>query len=316
MPVTSPLVRFGVFELDLGTGELSKNGRKLRLQEQSFRLLRLLLEQPGEAVPRERLKEALWPADTYVDFDHGLNAAVAKLRLALGDSAENPRFIETLARRGYRFIAPVEFVGDSTGTGTAEPAVDAPVQAAPVATKKKWIHFLVYGTGVLTLTGIALWFWNRKPPGETELVRLTEDTGLTTDPAVSPDGKFLAYASDRGSNGILNIWIQQLGPGGGAVRLTRDSVDVSEPAFSPDGTRIAFYSKKSGGGIYTVPVIGGEPTRLTQSGRHPRFSPNGRWISYVSVATDSIVSAAGAVYIVPSSGGEARRLAPDLLALA
>lgn len=94
MPVNTQLVRFGVFELDLISGELCKNGRKLRLQEQPFRLLHLLLEHPGQAVTRDRLKEALWPADTFVDFDHSLNAAIGKLRQALSDSAENPRFIE------------------------------------------------------------------------------------------------------------------------------------------------------------------------------------------------------------------------------
>ena len=115
MPVTSSLARFGLFELDLRTGELSKSGRRLRLQEQPFRLLRLLLEQPGHPITRERLRNALWPANTFVDFDHGLNTAVAKLRHALGDSADNPRFIETMSRYGYRFIAPVEFVNCANG---------------------------------------------------------------------------------------------------------------------------------------------------------------------------------------------------------
>jgi DNA-binding winged helix-turn-helix (wHTH) protein len=114
-------VRFGVFELDLNTGELCKNGRKLKLQEQPFRILNLLLEQPGQTVTRERLKEVLWPSDTFVDFDHSLNAAIAKLRQALGDSAENPRFIETLARRGYRFIAPVEITGNGQNRASKRP---------------------------------------------------------------------------------------------------------------------------------------------------------------------------------------------------
>src|SRR6185503_20156203 len=103
MPVNSKPVRFGVFELDLNSGELAKNGRKSKLQEQPFRVLSLLLEARGEVITRERLKEALWPGDTFVDFDHSLNAAIAKLRQALGDSAESPRFVETVARRGYRF---------------------------------------------------------------------------------------------------------------------------------------------------------------------------------------------------------------------
>jgi len=100
--------RFGVFELDLAAGELRKSGAKLRLQEQPFQVLALLLERPGDVVTREVIRQKLWPADTFVDFDHSLNTAVNKLRETLGDSASNPRYIETLARRGYRFIAPVQ----------------------------------------------------------------------------------------------------------------------------------------------------------------------------------------------------------------
>ena len=103
--------RFGLYEADMAAGELRKNGRKLKLQEQPFRVLLLLLQRPGAVVTREEVRQALWPADTFVDFDHGLNTAVNKLRDALDDTAANPRFIETLARRGYRFIAPVEVVG-------------------------------------------------------------------------------------------------------------------------------------------------------------------------------------------------------------
>ena len=101
-------VRFGVFELDLAAGELRKNGARLRLQEQPFQLLAVLLERPGDVVTREELRQKLWPADTFVDFDHSLNTAVNKLRETLGDSASSPRYIETLARRGYRFIAPLQ----------------------------------------------------------------------------------------------------------------------------------------------------------------------------------------------------------------
>src|SRR5712692_3598410 len=100
--------RFGAFEVDLAAGELRKHGIKIKLQEQPFQILAMLLEHAGEVVTREDLRERLWPADTFVDFDNGLNAATSKLRQALGDTAENPRFVETLARRGYRFLAPVE----------------------------------------------------------------------------------------------------------------------------------------------------------------------------------------------------------------
>lgn len=104
------LLRFGVFEVDLTAGELRKNGVRFRLQEQPFQVLTALLKNAGRVVTREDLRQKIWPADTFVDFDHSLNTAVNKIREALGDSASSPRFVETLARRGYRFIAPVNGV--------------------------------------------------------------------------------------------------------------------------------------------------------------------------------------------------------------
>lgn len=106
-PVNGRIVRFGVFELDLAAGELRKSGVRLRLQGQPYQVLALLLERAGDVVTREELQQKLWPSDTFVDFDHSLNTAINKVREALGDSASSPRFVETLARRGYRFIAPV-----------------------------------------------------------------------------------------------------------------------------------------------------------------------------------------------------------------
>src|SRR5215475_3350715 len=106
-------LRFGVFEADLRTGELTKQGKRLPLQGQPFRLLALLMEKPGELVTREELQGKLWPQTT-VDFDHGLNKAISKIREALGDSAENPRFIETVARRGYKFLADVTVAGEES----------------------------------------------------------------------------------------------------------------------------------------------------------------------------------------------------------
>src|SRR5512144_1392732 len=106
-PADLRVLCFGSFEVDVVAGELRRQGLKIRLQDQPFRLLVLLLDHSGEVVSREKVRETLWPADTNVDFDHSLNTAVRKLREALGDSAEAPRYVETVARRGYRFIAPV-----------------------------------------------------------------------------------------------------------------------------------------------------------------------------------------------------------------
>src|SRR6267143_3660342 len=116
---TRGVIRFGVFEVDLRAGELFKQGVKIRIQQQPFRILALLLERPGEMVTREELRQAIWPAGTFVEFDVGLDAAIHKLRSALGDSAENPWLVETLPRRGYRFIAAVDDVAPSEAPSDA-----------------------------------------------------------------------------------------------------------------------------------------------------------------------------------------------------
>ncbi len=127
------ILRFGVFEADLKSGELRKNGAKIKLQEQPFQVLAMLLERPGEVVTREELRQRLWPADTFVDFDHSLNTAINKLREAVNDSASNPRFIETLARRGYRFIAPVQSVERTPAiVEPPAPVVPAPPVPSPI----------------------------------------------------------------------------------------------------------------------------------------------------------------------------------------
>jgi DNA-binding winged helix-turn-helix (wHTH) protein len=135
--VGSSGVRFGVFELDLLTGELRRKGVKVPLQEQPFRLLALLVSRPGELVTRDDLRAALWPDAVFVDFDHGVNKAVAKIRRALGDLAHNSRYVETLERRGYRFIAPVQPIG------TTELVADTMSGAA--------VHRLVWGDRSIVL---------------------------------------------------------------------------------------------------------------------------------------------------------------------
>jgi DNA-binding winged helix-turn-helix (wHTH) protein len=122
----SRVVHFGVFEVDLRTGELRKGGLKIRLQDQPFQVLATLLEQPGEIVTREELRRRLWPNDTFVDFNHSINKAVNRLREALSDSANNPRFVETLPRRGYRFVAPVNWEKGAPARPAPPPEVIPP----------------------------------------------------------------------------------------------------------------------------------------------------------------------------------------------
>ena len=116
------MIRFGIYEADLEAGELRKGGRIIKLQEKPFQILAILLKRPGQIVTRQELKDRLWPGDTYIDFDHGLNTAVGKLRQALGDSAENPRFIETIPRRGYSFFAPILWENAPPGHSYEDPS--------------------------------------------------------------------------------------------------------------------------------------------------------------------------------------------------
>lgn len=162
---SSGIVRFGVFQVDLRTGEMHKRGVKVRLQHQPFRVLEMLLARRGEVVPREELRQQLWPSDTWVDFDHGLNKAVNKLRETLGDSAENPRFVETLAKRGYRFIAPVEVVaGPSDIRATPPPknvAVVSASDASPDARARR-PRILPVGIVLIVLAIVSMAIWSRR----------------------------------------------------------------------------------------------------------------------------------------------------------
>src|SRR6266403_702865 len=173
---SSSIIRFGRFELNLRAGELRRRGQKIKLQEQPLQVLATLLERPGEVVTREELRSKLWPADTFVDFDHGLNAAIKRLRDALGESADTPVFIETLARRGYRFIAPVEGGEAKSGVGA---------EAAPERSKSSFLHPWVaivilscLGKGVL---GWALWrqIWRPKEIVEHKLTTNSSENSVS-----------------------------------------------------------------------------------------------------------------------------------------
>jgi DNA-binding winged helix-turn-helix (wHTH) protein len=131
-PSTSTVLKFDAYALDLRAGELFKNGKKIKIQEQPVQILAMLLERPGEVVTREELRERLWSEDTFVDFEHSLNTAIKKLRLALNDDPEKPRFVETLRRRGYRFAAVVESADEAA---RREPAAPAAKPASKIAAK-------------------------------------------------------------------------------------------------------------------------------------------------------------------------------------
>ncbi len=201
----------------------------------------------------------------------------------------------------------------ASGTSPATPAV-------PAAASRGRASLFVVSAAVLLAAalgfGAGWWMLSRRtatPVRPPVLTRLTSDSGLTTDPALSPDGKLLAFASDRSGEGSLDIWVRQIGRGE-PLRLTRDEADEYDPAFSPDGTQITFRSEREGGGVYVVPALGGEPRLIAKDGRRPRFSPDGNWVAYwtgPSFRFDSTFPGAYKIFVVPCGGGAPRQLAGE-----
>jgi Tol biopolymer transport system component/DNA-binding winged helix-turn-helix (wHTH) protein len=294
------LVRFGDFEVDLRSGELRKAGVKLKFGGQPFQVLTILLERPGDVVTREELQKRLWP-DTFVDVDHNLNTAINKIREVLGDSAESPRFVETLPRRGYRFIGELE--------PPVQPVVPVvTVEADPGSRfRQTWLKI---AAGVLAISVFALaavlayrWNWRQRPQeqGAVTVTPFTAFPGVATSPAFSPDGSRIAFGwSGDPALGIkgLDLYVKSLGSET-LLRLTQHPSESISPAWSPDGTQIAFQRLAGAdSGIYVVPALGGperklRPTRIPSTNFNwisrtnftlISWSPNGEWIAFADVA--------------------------------
>jgi len=318
----SRIVRFGAFEADLRAGELRKSGIRLKLQEQPFQILCLLLEQPGEVIAREEFQKKLWPADTFVDFEHGLNTAITKLRQALADEADNPRFIETLPRRGYRFIAPVTLAGNGTASDPQAMAIDrgpgvasSPSALADIAAATgtsaamrpfprrtlKWLAVLVLLCGA----GIAGWFYYLRPrrPVWSE-VRIAPLNGLPreSDAAFSPDGSQVAFDWAGPAQDRNHIYVSQIGAES-PRRLTTSPWNEIAPVWSPEGKYIAFMRFSHDGaenGIYIASAVGGSERRVyslehTTSTKEIDWSPDGKYLSF---AERNSPSDASSVYLL------------------
>ena len=295
----SEIIRFATYEVHPRAGEIRKAGVKLRLSEQPFQLLLALLEKPGDVLTREELQKRLWPG-TFVDVDGSLNAAINKIREVLGDSAENPRFVETVPRRGYRFIGPVE--------GASSSVQNAPISGdGAEARKSSRVARTAVAVAACTVLAGAGWLvYNRRqvpaPPLPHTLTRLTLDDGLQIGATWSPDSRYIAYSSDRG--GKFDIWVQQLS-GGDPLQITKGPGQHWQPEWSPDGRYIAYRSEEDGG-LYIVPALGGagRERKIASFGYYPRWSPDSSQILFRTTQFDEI----NRFYVVSLDGGGPREV--------
>jgi len=274
-------IRFGVFEVDLHTGELRKQGVKIKLRDQPFQILLLLLARPGEVVSRDELQKQLWPGDTFVDFDRGLNKAVNHLRDALGDSAESPRFIETLPKRGYRFIAPVD-AGPLNGhrleqSGEAQQGLAERPELWAGAPSLAWrgeVHgrkpkllarlpWVIAGLAlvVAAISGIMLWRATRPVQQPMmrfsvdlgpEAIRRHADSGEFFNPVISPDGTRLVFPA-KAADGIEQLATRRIDQS--LVTILAGTEGATDPFFSPDGRWIGFFAGQK---LKKIPLQGGD----------------------------------------------------------
>jgi DNA-binding winged helix-turn-helix (wHTH) protein/dipeptidyl aminopeptidase/acylaminoacyl peptidase len=306
------LVRFGAFEADVQTGELRKDGVKLKFSGQPFQVLAILLEHAGDVVTREELQTRLWP-DTFVDVDRNLNTAINKIREVLGDSAESPRFLETLPRRGYRFIAPVEPAPSQIGQNPIKDSIEKPIDKSEKPRNRRPYYGLVIFGGLVLAAGLlaALWIGITRPHGTPKVVRfirLTNDGQKKIGPLVG-DGVRI-YFNEWLPDGRIVVAETSV-KGGEVVPL---SVPLNTPVvqdLSKDGTEllVANDEGQQGRSIWVHPVAGGSPHRvgtvLTSWGP---WGPGLDFAAFTEDETHVIFSQMHDIYSVSRDGSGLRKV--------
>ena len=306
-PLHAAKIRFGVFEADLRTGELRKCGIRIKLQSQPFKLLTVLLSRPGEIVTREELQQQLWGAETVVNFDHSLGTAINKVREALGDSAENPRYIETLAKRGYRFVAPVQAL-----EATDRPASPIAIESTPaaitipafgaVAPKEpgSWLDIVPWRqVGPILAVVLAIGFvWRVLGPSEQSrpaILPFTQvtasdsifpgDAGIERFPALLTDGSRLYFSKIEGGR----VALAYSAIAGGAANPLVTPPEIGSPRLadiSPDGSKLLVIGEELTElerTIWVVPTTGGAARKIVSGlGHDGTWMPDGNTIIYAS----------------------------------
>ncbi len=320
------IIHFGVFEVDLRSDELFKDGHKIKIQEQPFQILAALLEHPGEVVTREELQHKLWPEDTFVDFDHSLNTAVRLLRLALGDAAENPKFVETLPRKGYRFIYPVESADPRAAEAaqTCHPAGQQPFESSGHAVSSEATE-LLHSPPLSQL------------PHARETVQAQPEYHST--PELGIDGRGFELGTEPGEETELNkkhwhgwavvtLGVLMVAVGTVYWMIRRGATEPESalfpvpftaypgmewnPSFSPDGNQVAFAwtgEKMDNWDIY-IKQIGTESLRRLTTDPHvdccPAWSPDVQSIAFLRFLDHD---QRAAVMMIPANGGRERQVA-------
>jgi len=309
-PITpARIISFGLFEVDLRSGELRKQGRRVPIQEKPFQLLALLLEHPGQVVTREELRNKLWPPDVFVDFDHSLNSAIAKLREALGDSGESPLFVETVARRGYRFIAPV--IGQRPEAFAPAPSARAPIPHAtipkltsPNGSFKRWP--LVIGATAIAAVLLAASVGGPRgralgKPQLEPLAQITTSGRVKAPCAYNVDDASLPYFASDGSRVYFTEYrpdepsrlMAATASGMHPVSLPSHFNDPRVLDVSRDGSMLLIrdVDLTPDGRMWIVGVLDGEERPLSLLGHDARWSPDGKSMVIASGTDLSIAEA-------------------------
>ncbi len=302
------IIRFGSFEVDKRTGELRKYGSRVKLQQQPLQILLVLLQRSGDIVTREELRQQLWPKDTFVDFDHSLNAAVKRLREAIGESADNPVFIETLARRGYRFTVPIEEAKNGAGIGAA--VAEKRAQDRP----RRWA---LVGMSVVVAAAALVWVARTSvtrssaPSSKPAIAERKLTANSAENPidgaAISPDGTYLAYSDSTG------LYLRLIRSGEIHKIALPNGFSAHLEGWLPDGAHVLVsHAERPDGtlGLWNVPIVGGTPRKILEDGWGASISPDGTRIAFLRGAPDFRFQPWGRQFwIAHLDGSDARELA-------